>query len=438
MQKILVFGAGRSASYTITHLLEHAASGGYEVTVADASEANLAAFPAARTVVADVHNEAARRALIAEHQIVISLLPARFHVLVAEDCVLAGAHLITPSYSTPELESLAAEAKKKNLIFINELGLDPGIDHMSAMEIIDRLKSEDAEIYSFKSWCGGLMRKEDLDNPWDYKLSWNPYNVIRAGSDGALYKADGIERYIPYHRLFAETESIEAGGEYFDGYFNRNSLHYIRLYGLEKAETFLRGTLRYPGFCRKWQVLVMLGLTSDKVPVELKEALSWEQYISIFLPAGSENIFEKLETLLHSSLSQGEKDALLWLCADAGIEPVPARTPAESLQRLLEVKWQMNEGDRDRVIMVHEFLYRKDGRRYRLTSWLDLYGEDGQHTAMAKTVGLPLALAAEQIANGGIQGSGMILPTARTVYEPLLRQLRANGIAFRELVEELP
>ncbi|RYD70516.1 MAG: saccharopine dehydrogenase, partial [Sphingobacteriales bacterium] len=382
----------------------------------------------------DVNNKEERLSLLQNQQIVISLLPARFHILVAQDCLRLGIHLITPSYLTPEIQSMNAEAQEKGLCFVNELGLDPGIDHMSAMQIIDDLHKKGAEITSFKSYCGGLIAQEDDTNPWHYKFSWNPYNVIRAGSDGALCRINNAHKYIPYSRLFTETEEFEINGEKLEGYYNRNSERYIDLYNLKKAETFVRGTLRYKDFCRNWNVLVNMGLTHDSISIHQNHKISWKEYFQMFFPTSENAEKSRLAYML------SEKNALAaleWIWENNEIEVPENATPAQALQNLLEEKWKMEKDDKDRVVMIHEFIYKVGGKCFGLKSWLDIEGENNLQTAMAKTVGLPLALAAELIATGKLQKKGVLMPTIPEIYEPLMRRLADEGIVFREEKHEI-
>lgn len=422
---ILVFGAGRSAYYTIEYLLRHAPHKHWNVTIADSYEENLLRwnrdYAHATTTLIDVHDENARKELIAAQSIVISLLPARFHILVAHNCLAAGVHLITPSYITPEFEWMNEDVKKKHLVFLNELGLDPGIDHMSSMHIIDSLKLKGAEITSYKSYTGGLIAKEDDDNPWHYKFSWNPYNVVRAGADGAVCRSDGRLKCVPYHKLFIDIDNVEAEGEIYDAYLNRNSLRYISLYGLETARTFLRGTLRYAGFCSLWHHLVDIGLTNDRLTIETEKAMPWDEYFRTFDPG----------------MDIARKEAFAWLLRGAQQVGVGAATPAENLQKLLESKWKLEFDDKDRVVMIHLFEYNLNNKKYQLKSWLDMTGEDAHRTAMAKTVGYPLALAAELIADGKISAQGVLMPTIKEVYVPLLEELQKLGIGFKEVTKAL-
>ncbi|MGZ5243617.1 MAG: saccharopine dehydrogenase C-terminal domain-containing protein [Bacteroidia bacterium] len=430
---ILVFGAGRSAFFTIQYLLQNAPKHNWVITVADADVNNIAlstqGFSNAITNIADVHNDEARKQLIAKQQLVISLLPARFHILVAQDCLELGVHLITPSYLTPEIQAMHDEAQAKGLCFVNELGLDPGIDHMSAMQIINNLHSKGAKITGFKSYCGGLVAKEDDTNPWHYKFSWAPYNVIRAGNDGALCRINNSHKYIPYSRLFAETEWFEINGEKFEGYFNRNSERYIDLYNLHSAETFVRGTLRYPDFCRNWNALVNLGATHDSISITNHKGISWQQYFQAFYPTAGN---EEKSSLAYILSDKNTSAAIEWLWENTQVEVPKQATPAQALQILLEEKWKLLPDDKDRVIMIHEFIYTIGEKCFGLKSWLDITGENNLETAMAKTVGLPLALAAELIATGQLKATGVIMPTLPELYEPLLARLQAEGIVFRE------
>lgn len=441
MKKVLVFGAGKSAYYTIHYLLENASKLDLQVTVADSSVHNLnictSDFPQAQTNIIDVFDIEARQKLVAEHDLIISLLPAHFHIFLAKDCLAFGKNLLTPSYITPELEAMNAEVEAKGLIFLNELGLDPGIDHLSVMKITDQLKSENAEIYSFKSFCGGLVAEESATNPWNYKFSWNPYNVIRAGQDGGSCIKNGKLKFLPYWRLFEEAEKVYGGENSFEMYLNRNSLRYQDIYGLHNLQNFIRGTLRIPGFSSKWDLLVKTGLTSDKVKVETTPGMRWIDFLDIFLDGNGNSIEDKFKDLRHASLSKEDKEALEWLFNKAKLPNVYSISPADALQMLLEEKWKMQAEDQDRVVMIHEFQYKKEGQSYNLQSYLDINGENALHTAMAKTVGLPLALAAEIILKGQIKRTGILLPIYPEIYNPILEKLETFGIAFKEKIEKI-
>ena len=415
----------------------------WQLGIADASPESLknfkAQFPLVDVFITDVQNNVERGKLVSESDIIISLLPARFHTLVAADCLTFKKHLITPSYISPEMKTMSGEVERQGLIFLNELGLDPGIDHMSAMKIIHRLQSEGAEIESFKSYCGGLISEESNTNPWHYKISWNPYNIIRAGQDGGICLVNGKYKYLPYNRLFSEAEEMltKSSGSY-DAYLNRSSLPYIDLYGLTGIKTFLRGTLRYSGFGRLWQFLVNTGITNDKIVMEELLTLSWKDFFEVFMPLPGKSFEENFYTIMNSEARATEIAAMDWINFHSDEKlPVDTGTPAQLLQILLEEKWKLAPGDKDRVVMLHEFIYTRDGEKYKLQSVLDLIGGDEQHTAMARTVGMPLALAAELIVNDKIQAKGVLLPIIPEVYEPLMELLHNSGIIFVENEEKL-
>jgi saccharopine dehydrogenase (NADP+, L-glutamate forming) len=267
---------------------------------------------------------------------------------------------------------------------------------------------------------------ESDDNPWHYKFSWAPANVLRAGYDGALYLENNQLKYIPYHRLFQEIKQIKGGEgkEVFEGYYNRDSSRYIPIYGLEKAKTFIRGTLRSQGFCEAWNYLVQTGITSDRISMDMSQFRNWEEFRQVFkAPQPANPSVEKV---------------LDWTFTNEPFSvPATPLPPVAALQILLEKKLQMKPADKDRVVMIHEFEYQLNGNKHKLTSWMDLIGEDSTHTAMAKTVGLPLALAACQIADGGFGVTGVMLPVIPEIYEPLLSQLSEHGIGFEEKEEEV-
>jgi saccharopine dehydrogenase (NADP+, L-glutamate forming) len=432
MKRIFIFGAGKSAFYTIKYLAHLAHQGLLQLTVADSSTENLEhcrnEFPLLPIVSLDVMDEPYRRQMVESHDIIISLLPARFHSLLAQDCLTFGKNFINPSYLTPELLSMNAEAVSKGLLFINELGLDPGIDHMSAMDIIHRLISSGTEITSFKSWCGGLVAPESDNNPWHYKFSWAPANVLRAGYDGALYLLNRMLHYVPYHRLFSEITEVSVPGsnsadDHFEGYLNRDSSRYIPIYGLQNAATFIRGTLRSSGFCAAWNHLLQSGLTTDRINVNTSSQPLWKDFLQAF------EFPETSDPHIHKTME--------WTFSGERVAPYPSVHPVAVLQELLEKKLAMQPQDKDRVVMIHQFEYSLDNQNYRLTSWMDIIGDDAIHTAMAKTVGLPLALAAERMATGLFRSRGVVLPVIPEIYTPLLQSLRNEGIFFQEITEKI-
>ncbi len=446
MRNILILGAGRSASSLIHYLITHADQQEWRVTVADRELANAKALvhegsEVAQAVALDATDPAARAALIARHDLVISMLPAFMHMDVLKDCLRLHKHVITPSYVPDALWAMDAELKAAGLIVLNEMGLDPGIDHMSAMRILDRVRKEGGRMEAFESYCGGLVAPESDDNPWGYKFSWNPRNVVLAGQGGsAKYIRDGITKYIPYHKLFQQTVRISVPGTGdFDGYSNRDSLKYRSHYGLDDIPTLQRGTLRKAGYCEAWDTFVQLGCTDDSFVMELDAHATWTDYLNAFLPHDATrdtraNLAYYIGLDLH-----GEVMAKLdWLgLFGNGRIGVSGRSPAATLQHLLEQKWKLGEDDKDLVVMWHRFRYTVEGMHQEIHASLSVTGQDRVHTAMARTVGLPIAMACKLVLNGHIHEHGVLLPLKAHIYEPILDELEKHGVVFEETEVEV-
>jgi saccharopine dehydrogenase (NADP+, L-glutamate forming) len=436
MKKILILGAGRSSVFLIEHLLLQAGKT-IELTVADqtlaGAEEKTGRNPLAATLALDVNNREALYAALAEHDIVISMLPATMHLFVAHACLAEGKHLFTASYVSPEMRMLHHEAAAKGLLFMNELGLDPGIDHMSAMQMFDKIKEDEGEITSFKSYCGGLVAPVSNDNPWGYKFSWNPRNVILAGQGTARWLENGKLHYAPYHRLFSESESIHVPGYgAFDAYANRDSLGYIDAYGLHDIRTMKRGTLRQSGFCKAWNALVQMGITDDSFTLRIPDGTPWGSFSRAFLPGDNPSWKQSLCALMHWQ----EDDHALAMLAYTGIFDdehtisSAAGSPAHFLQQQLEQKWKLRKGDLDRVVMIHEVEYLRHGKQHQLSASLVLDGNSDTHTAMAKTVGLPLAVFTLLFVQGKIKATGVHIPVSKEIYEPVMEGLGELGISF--------
>lgn len=445
MRKILILGAGRSASSLIHYLISHADQQEWCISVADKDRTQADRLvqegpEVAQGIALDAGNNEARSALIAQHDLVISMLPAFMHMDVLKDCLRLKKHVITPSYVPDALWPLDAEFKNAGLIVLNEMGLDPGIDHMSAMRILDRIRAEGGRMEAFESYCGGLVAPESDDNPWGYKFSWNPRNVVLAGQGGsAKYIRDGITKYIPYHKLFQQTVRIEVAGQgAFDGYANRDSLKYRKAYGIEDIPTLLRGTLRKAGYCAAWDAFVQLGCTDDGFSMELGANGTWSDYLNAFLPAdGRHDLRTRLSDYLGLDLQGDVMAKLEWLglfsSAPIGVAGL---TPAATLQHLLEQKWKLGPDDKDLVVMWHRFRYAVDGAHQEIHASLSVVGSDQTHTAMARTVGLPIAIACKLLLNDKITDRGVLLPLKPVIYDPVLNELEKLGITFREdLVE---
>jgi len=438
MHKILVIGAGRSASTLIDYLLSHANELNWLVTIADMdielAKAKANAHPKSRCIAFNVTNAQQREQEIAAADIVVSMLPAFMHADVARDCVRLSKHLATASYVSEDMRALDAEAKKKGITLLNEIGLDPGVDHASAMKIIDEIKEQKGQIISFKSYCGGLVAPESNDNPWGYKFSWNPRNVILAGQGTAMYLENGTKKFIPYNRVFCQTEkiAIENLGS-FDGYANRDSLSYIQPYGIEGVQTILRGTLRAPGYCMAWHFLAKLGLTDDTYKIHNADLLTFEELVSSFLPKGSGSVEERFKSFYGNELDAASFALLQWLEIFTKRKiKIKDGSPAQILQELLEEKWKLKEKDLDMIVMQHQFEYKKEGKMHNIVSSLVVKGDDQVHTAMSKTVGLPLAIGVKFILDGTIKSRGVVIPVSKEIYIPLLKELELLGVTFSE------
>ena len=445
MTRITLLGAGRSASSLIQYLLRHAPTENWQLTVADVNPAHLVPVLAAHTEYARavpfaIEDAARLEELVAEADVVISMLPALLHGPVARACVQHGRHLATASYVSEEIRVLDAEARAAGSTLLMECGLDPGLDHMSAMAVLDEVRARGGRVTSFKSYCGGLLAPDsEGGNPWQYKFTWNPRNVVLAGQSTAKYLENGRPRYIPYQHLFARTETIEVPGYgSFDGYANRDSLSYRAPYGLDDIPTMLRGTLRRAGYCAAWHALVRLGLTDDSVHLGNSAAMSWQELLAAYLPAA----FATTETVLAAQCANylglapdgPEMQRLQWLglFTDRSVGLADA-TPAQLLERLLTDKWQLQPHDHDMIVMQHLFEYELQGVHHARTSSLVVLGDDATHTAMAKTVGLPLGMAVRRLARGEVPQRGVLIPTQADLYAPILAELADDyGIRFEE------
>lgn len=439
MSKILIIGAGRSSSSLIDYFLSNAKTNAWHITIADANktavESKISKYKENATAVEfDVHNAALREELIKQADFVVSMLPAFMHGDVARDCVRLGKHIATASYVSQDMKDLDAEAKQKNLLLLNECGLDPGIDHASAMKVIHEIQDKGGKITSFKSFCGGLVAPESNDNPWGYKFSWNPRNVILAGQGTAQFIEEGKLKFIPYNRIYTQIETIEVDGYgKFDAYANRDSIGYKEPYGLNDANTMLRGTLRMPGYCKAWNVFVKLGLTDDTYKIKNANTLTYTDLLEAFLPKGSASVKDKLVNFMGGDID-AEVISKLEFVELFSNRPIKLKegSPAELLQNLLEEKWLLKTGDKDMIVMQHQFEYTLNGANKKLESSLVVIGDDEVHTAMAKTVGLPLAISIKNFLTGKFKLYGVQIPTVKEIYEPMLSELEDLNIIFTE------
>ena len=441
LRKILVFGAGKSTAYLMDYFLEKSQEKQLELIIADLHPEtvpeHIQNHPNCELVRLDIFNDEERKAAIAAAAIVVSMLPARFHIKVAQDCITYGKNLVTASYVSEDLKKLDPEIKAKGLVFMNEIGLDPGIDHMSAMEVLDRIRAKGGKILLFESFTGGLVAPDYDDNLWRYKFTWNPRNVVVAGQGGAAkFIQEGTYKYIPYQKLFRRTEFLEVQ-DYgsFEAYANRDSLAYREAYGLQDVLTLYRGTIRKVGFSKAWNIFVQLGMTDDSYTLENSKGMSYRDFTNLFLPySPTDSVELKLRHYLKI-----DQDDLMWrkllelriFDKDCKLSSENA-TPAQALQEILEASWTLKPDEKDMIVMYHKFGYELEGKRYQIDSNTVVLGESSTHTAMAKTVGLPVAMATLAILDGKITTPGVQIPIAKEIYQPILAELKSYGVAFKE------
>jgi saccharopine dehydrogenase-like NADP-dependent oxidoreductase len=445
MRKILVIGSGKSASYLLKYLLDKSTLENLFITVGDlnveAAKNFIGNHQNAEAILLDIFNEASRKSAIKNADIVISMLPASLHIDVAKDCLLFGKNMVTASYVSPEMQALNESAKNKGLVFMNEIGVDPGIDHMSALQVLDRIRDEGGTVIQFESFTGGLVAPESDNNLWNYKFTWNPRNVVIAGQGGAAkFLQEGTYKYIPYNRLFRRTEFLDIDNYgRFEVYANRDSLKYQTIYGLNNVKTLYRGTIRRVGFSRAWNIFITLGMTDDSYTIDDSENMSYRDFVNAFLPY---NPTDSVELKLRYQLKI-DQDDIVW---DKLIEldifnakksvGLKKATPAQILQKILMDSWTLDPLDKDMIVMYHKFGYEKNGKKYQIDASMVVLGEDQTYTAMAKTVGLPVAIATLAILNKKITATGVQIPVTKDIYLPILNELKTFGITFQE--KEVP
>ena len=446
MKNILLFGAGKSTRSLIDYLLEFSQAEGHKFTVVDIDiPPDVLGVIRARQgefLQADIHDDEGRSALVEQSDIVVSMLPASLHILLARDCLTHKKHLVTASYVSDEMRALTDEAERKGLLFLNECGLDPGIDHMSAMKVIDRLREQSLELTAFETFTGGLLAPDvNSDNPWEYKFTWNPRNVVLAGQGVVKFIQEGKYKYIPYNRIFRRTEQIFIPGfGHFEGYANRDSLKYLDLYGLRGIRTLFRGTLRRPGFCRTWDIFVKLGATDDTYLMEGVSNMSHREFINSFLQYNPRDSIElKLAHYLGLDMDGPEMDRLRWTGFFED-EPVGLTkgTPAQVLEHILKKRWMLSHEEKDMIVMWHKFNYIKENVLHEIHSTMAVTGDNGDHTAMAKTVGLPVGIAVKLILNGLVNIRGVKIPIYKELYNPILEELSKLGFIVTEKEVEKP
>lgn len=445
-QHILILGAGRSSGSLINYLGKWTKKSPISLTVADLDldlvRKKTIDYPHIQVVKINISDAVHLENLIIDATIVVSMLPHLFHLKVAKLCLKHSKHMLTASYAKHEIKVLNKKAKEKNLVFLFELGADPGIDHLSACRIIENIKNKDGKIHSFKSFTGALMSlKDELDNPWKYKFTWNPKNVVIAGQgEMARYRENKLTYYVPYPRLFSKLWSFDLPnvGSY-EAYANRNSLDYSKHYKIDGVPTIIRGTLRRPGFCEAWYALALLGVTENITKINIPTDYTYKDFF-LKLTDSADTFSNKhiFEQLIRTSLSKEAWEKIQYLELDSEkIIPYGTYTAAEILEKILLEKWKLNEQDKDMLLMYHEVEYTIDHKHYQHTSLMSLEGKDVNHTAISDTVGLPLAMGVKLLATGKIKETGVILPFHSEIYIPILNELNEFGITFIENETEI-
>jgi len=435
--EILIIGAGKSATVLIQYLKIKAVENNWQIVLADGDQATAQAkwnqAPNGIAVGIDVNDASARKALIQKATVVVSMLPPSLHFLVAQDCLAFSKSLFTASYVDDNMRSLEPGIKANSILFLCEMGLDPGIDHMSAMELIDKIQTKGGQITGFKSHCGGLIAPESDNNPWHYKISWNANNILMAGKAGAVYLENGQEKTISYLHLFENAPQLEIANSGLFGYYpNRNSLTYLDTYTLKGLKNFVRTTLRHPDFFLGWNAIVQLGLT-DEQTIDLKESTSIKDWLELHL--ATYHLNSLYDTLLKNEIVKKQLDFLGF--NTGAIIPPNLKSNASILQWILENKWKLAPSDKDMVVMMHEIEYQIDSKKYLVQSSMVQKGKNATATAMASTVGLPLAISVCAYLKGYFNLTGLHIPTHPSIYTPVLKTLAIEGIVFEEITKEI-
>ena len=435
MKNVLVLGAGLVARPLVNYLLERPE---FAVVVADVEPARaeklVAGHPRGRAIPLDIADRGALAAAIGRADLAVSMVPYTFHPIVAELAIELGKHMVTASYAGPAMKAFDARAKEKGVILLNELGLDPGIDHMEAMRIIHEVHESGGRVLAFTSWCGGLPAPESNTNPFGYKFSWSPRGVLLASKNSARFLKDGRIVSIPAADLFAAPEIIPIPGlgEY-EGYPNRDSVSYRETYGIPEAQTVLRGTLRYAGWCETLRKMVELGLLD-----ETAKDRAGATFLGLMKELSQAAPDADVRAAVAARLGLGRDSAVLSRLDWLGLfeeRPLPAANGSafDNLTALMVDKLAYAPGERDMIILQHEFLVRTaTGRNERIVTSLIDYGVPGGDSSMSRTVGLPAAIGARLVLEGRIRAAGVQVPVLPEIYEPILEELAALGVRFVE------
>ncbi len=449
MKNILILGAGQSTPYLINYMLRNAKEHDWFVTVCDRdynlAQSRVQGFEQYGIAVEfDVTDEALRHRYIQDADIVINLLSPAFQFMIAQDCVNFGKHVITASYANLRISDLHKDALRKGVLILNEMGLDPGIDHMSAISMINKIREKGGIITKFISYGSGIPAPEVLSNPFRYCITWNPRNVVMAGGDGAQYMENGKIKILSQDETFRRTWDMEIPGVgRLEAYPNRDSLIYIDIFGFKKVQTMIRGTLRYPGWSETWSQIIKLGIPNETMVIPHAEDMTYAEFTEMFIPLNQNgrNLRTRVARYLNISPTGKIMENLdyLGLFSDEKIGK-PLKTAAEVMTDIVKNKMPLPEGGRDMVILAHdiEVEYPNDGnKKEKILSTMIEYGEPNGFTAISKTVGLPAAIAAKLVLTGELPITGAHIPTHPAIYTKILKELGTLGIKFTEKVEEI-
>ena len=438
MKRVLVLGAGLVAKPLVRYLLDK----GYQVTMASRTaskaEAMIAGHPAGKALALNVENEVVLAQLIKDCDLAVSLVPYTFHPVVAKHCIANKKHMVTTSYVSAAMQEQDRVAQEAGVTILNEIGVDPGIDHMSAMRIIDSVRKRKGRIVAFRSYCGGLPAPEANDNPFGYKFSWAPRGVLLAGRNSAMYLMDGRKVEVPSHRLFRDMHilAIPGQGDY-EAYPNRDSISYIDVYGLQGIQTIYRGTLRNMGWCDCLYNFGRLCLLSlDEFQAQGKT------YADMMRTLAGASASEDLETATARKLGIPKESYpirnLEWLGMFSDRKLGADRiSPLDAMGNLMYEKLAFRPGERDMILLFHDFRAEfPNGKKERIVSELIDYGIPNGDSSMSRTVSLPAAIGVNMILTGRIKATGVLRPVTADIYNPVLNELEKLNISCKERTEK--
>ena len=435
-KKIVILGAGKSSSYLIKYLYDKRKELNISLNVfSDYRPSYIDEFNEINFTILDIKDKEKLIQTLQGTYIVVSLLPPFLHFEIAEICSKNKINMITASYLDEKIKTLEKSFIENDCFLFMEMGLDPGIDHMSAMKMIDKLNKSN-KIIEFESYTGGLVKLDKKNNPWGYKFTWNPMNVILAGAEGAKYLKEGISKSISYDEIFKDLTSINIPeNEYFEGYANRDSLKYKSLYNLNDIKTLKRGTLRHKGFCETWSLLIDLGLTSNSKTLCNDNEMTFFNFFNYNIKAEDCNGLKKVLDEVYGIKKDSQVFKNLEWSGFFSNKKISIKEGkfSDFLLSILMDKWTLSKGDIDLIVMTHTFVYKSEKKINKLISYLRIEGEDNIYTAMSKTVGLPMAVLIENILKNGIDKKGIQLPFTKDVYNPILKKLKKLGIDFKEI-----